>query len=720
LAAWDLTRNPDYDLPTWGKAFAGAVAFSPDSRNVTIASHEPVFLGEWAPGTLETWHLRDRTRWTLQRRPRGVWQITAFGDTLAIVEGHLRDGSARVTLRDWATRKVVGTIEEDDPFLLGLAATPDGKHLALCGTTWDFLMGREGTTAARSSQVFVYGHDRDGWKRQAVLNGFSRPVSTAFTPDSRQLITAELWGKDVSVWDWRAGRLLRRFEHAESILAVAVTADGQTLAVVLGDPFALRKPVEILVRDLKTGRVVATLRGHKAGVNAVCFSPDGARLASASSDGTARIWDWAKQKELLVLRHDKGNWVLNVAFAADGRALFSTWKPEDVTVRGQGGLTRWDAQTGKKVADLARPRPFPLSLLAPSLDWPQAVALSSDGKTLLSGDFLGGDISLWDVATGKRTAVLAPHEREKSEGHRGLILCACVSADDRLLATGGQDRTIRLWDRRTNRLIGTLRGHRGPVTHLSQGASGTLVSVGWIGETQGKKSEVICWDVRSRQKTRSLDLPPRSDFAGLVAFSRDGRLLATPGSDGESVALWDVVRGSRRRLTAAGPDAAWVTCLAVSANGDRVAAGRWEFERQRDGAVRVWYRIRLWELATEKVRTWTAFTIEETIRAPQQGTATPIRGEDFARAIMAKREGMGILSMAFSPDGKTLATGNWRGEVELWHLEAGEKVLTLPAMPEGSVVSSLDFSPDGKTLAVGSMAESQPRGVVLYHASGQP
>jgi WD40 repeat protein len=166
--------------------------------------------------------------------------------------------------------------------------------------------------------------------------------------------------------------------------------------------------------DGATSKLVATLAGHTSYLHAAAFSPDGARVLTGSEDSTARLWDAATGKAVAVLAGHTGP-VGAVAFSPDGTQVLTS---EGYWVR------LWDVATGKAVATLEKTGPV------------AAVAFSPDGTRVLTGS---GDIMarLWDAASGKVVASLA--------GHTDSVTAVAFSPDGTRVLTGSQDNTARLW-----------------------------------------------------------------------------------------------------------------------------------------------------------------------------------------------------------------------------------------------------------------------------------
>jgi WD40 repeat protein len=128
----------------------------------------------------------------------------------------------------------------------------------------------------------------------------------------------------------------------------------------------------------------------------------------------------------------------------------------------------------------------------------RSVALSADGRVLASGGY-DGTARLWETDTGRPLATL--------HGHTGGVAAVALSADGSLLASGGYDGTVRLWETDTGRPMATLHGHAGVVAAVALSADGLLLASGGLDGT------VRLWDVRSGTHLRTLQ--PERDYERL-------------------------------------------------------------------------------------------------------------------------------------------------------------------------------------------------------------
>ena len=317
---------------------------------------------------------------------------------------------------------------------------------------------------------------------------------------------------------------------------------------------------------------------------------------------------------------------------------------------------------------------------------PLAMAFSPDGKTLatVSND---GIVLLWDFT--------ARPKRSKLTGHQGPIECVAFAPDGKVLATGGTDNTIRIWDVTTEREVTILRGHRAPVESVAFTRDGqTLVS-------GGLDRSVKLWNVAPRTDAHILTGHP--EWVDAVVFSPDSKTLASVDYGGFLVKLWDVT--SRRFIADLRGHSGVARCAAFSPNGRILASGG------HDRTVKLWDLSPLKEVATLTTEFWVlsvAFSPDgETLAAAGDGLAfwDIASGQKISGLTGDTR---GIFSVAFSPTRALVAVGYSDGRVGLGDL--GTRQLSALPKEHGSTVRSVAFSGDGTLLA----SAGSDGGVVLY------
>ena len=325
-----------------------------------------------------------------------------------------------------------------------------------------------------------------------------------------------------------------------------------------------------------------------------------------------------------------------------------------------GHVSLWDMATGHKTATLA----------AGSAVY--GVAFSPDGQILAAGD-VSGHVSLWDVATRRRIATLP-------EG--GAVFSVAFSPDRRTLAVSESGGRIGLWDVTTRHRIATL-AEGSPAASVAFSPDGQILAAGDV------DGQVSLRDVATRRRIATL---PEGGAVYGVAFSPDGRTLAAGVGSGH-VGLWEVATRHRIATLAEGSPAASV---AFSRDGQILAAGDY------GGHVGLWdvtTRHRIATLAEGSVVYGVAFSPDgQTLAAGDVGGEIGLWDMADAQRPAKIAEGSPVESVAFSPDGQILAAGDVNGGIGLWDVATGHKTA---ALAEGSTAQSVAFSPDGQTLAVG-------------------
>ena len=284
-----------------------------------------------------------------------------------------------------------------------------------------------------------------GATRRVLVGHTDGVTDCVVSPDSSFIVSASL-DETVRIWDAQTGELRRTLAaqwgderggwivqrtargHLAGVYACAMSPDGSRIASASSDQ-------TVKLWDTRTGEELHTLSGHTSMVVGCAFSPDGALLASAGADGALRLWECHSGQERLMLTGHSGA-VSACAFDPQGRWL--------VSVASDRLLKFWDVATGQE-----------LDTYSGHTDIINGCAVAPDGSYVVSVG-LDGAMKLWESPRTHATAT-------PTEQHSAWVNGCAVSRTGHMAASASSDATIRLWDTRSGAGGRVLSGHTGSV-----------------------------------------------------------------------------------------------------------------------------------------------------------------------------------------------------------------------------------------------------------------
>ncbi len=387
-----------------------------------------------------------------------------------------------------------------------------------------------------------------------------------------------------------------------------------------------------------------TMRGHTGGVNRVAFAPGGKSLASVDHDTAVKVWD-VDTGEMRMELGSPSDWTIALAFSSDGNRLLAG---------GIGGARMWNSTTGAEIEyfssqDSSRNVVYTVftdgRFVASGRKWDgciqlwdttaatqqtvstapdvnaQIIAFSSDGKSMATAN-ADHSVMLWDIASG----VQVFHLGKLSSNATRVVF----SPDGATLAAASDSGMLKLWGTKTGAEIAVMHKHTGTISDVAFSPDSKLLA------SCGGDRSVRIWDVASGDEAHLFT--GHLAAVASVAFSPDGLWLASASSD-STIRIWNVTRGHLHTVLRGHTDA--VTTVTFSPDGNLLASS------SEDTTVKLWESGR--------------------ITAPQEIAAvadvTPEHKGGFS-------SNDGLLDVAFSRDGKSLATINWSNTLRLWDVES--------------------------------------------------
>ncbi|MDQ2936230.1 MAG: caspase family protein [Acidobacteriota bacterium] len=578
----------------------------------------------------------------------------------------------------------------------GVSLSPDGKQLANVATdpkplvtVWDIASGREVRTVDLPDEDIG-------------------AVEISFTSDGR-LFASGIADKQIKLWDLTARQNERKLgQTSKEYVPVKFSRDGRQLILVEG--YTVRR------WDTTNGQELPSLKVPNSGLTSgeagafVSFSEDGKRVATGGFDTPTILWEAETGKQLLKM-NGRTNMAYKVKFNADGTQLYS------------GGRTRWDLRTGRGLRIAAGPSDRMIGMPSP------------DGRLIATFTLNSNSVAVLETPSGRQVQTLTPASgggvvQRAGFSPDGTMLVTTYGADEQQRqkpvvglgqSAGGIENQAKIWDVKSGRELRTLMlGHS--ATEVGFSADGHTLAV------LGSMGEMSLWDTASGSRLRDLTSSPMANMAALGNIVNMGNMGSqgsmNPGSGSgpgsprpgsktpkgmpsmpsmpagmPNIADITAMMTNMMGTMSAGTMGRSVTSVAFSPDGKILASGGVESKSNFDQMI----SAQMGQQGQKKSKNQKALDPDDFMKNMKVEAIGQVVLWDVAtgRELGAlKGHGKGVTQVAFSRDGRLLASSSTDNTIKIWDVATRRELRTLTGHTAN--IDSMDFSPDSRLLASAS------------------